>query len=146
MIVYENKSQTSVRACKRCKAPIHENSLREYCPKCYDLVEDKFKRIREYLEKYPGSTAFEIEQRLGIPLHVINNFIREGRLVETPNQYLNVECLRCGTLLLSAVHKYCPKCQQEIQNDLEKAKQGLAAPQNLGTDKGKMRFKSYTRK
>lgn len=134
-----------MRVCKKCKTYIHENSLYDYCNKCYGKVEEIFEKIRIYLKEYPGATAYEMQERLGIPAHVINNFVKDGRLEEIPNEYLNVECMRCKCLLLSAHHKYCPACEVEIHKELENAKQYYMSKCNEGDAKGKMRFKIHER-
>ncbi len=136
-----------LRTCRKCKAYLHENSLHDYCPSCYKKVEEVFEQIRQYLREYPGATSFEIEQRLGIPMHVVNNFVKDGRLIEIDNPYLNLECQRCGCLLLSAHHKYCPTCELEMLRELQGAKEkleGSEAPKIKET--GKMRFREYSRK
>lgn len=134
-----------LRTCRKCKSFLHENSLYEYCPACYSKVEEVFEKIRGYLREYPGATSFEIEQRLGIPMHVTNNFIKDGRLVEISNEFLNIECQRCGCLLLSAHHKYCPTCELSMLRDLQYAKTELENKQEA-TEKGKMRFREYWKK
>jgi len=141
-----SKSTIKLNKCRRCKTPIHENSLREYCDRCYGIVEEVFDKIREYLRDYPGATAYEMEQRLEIPIHVINNFVKDGRLVEVSNEYLNIECLRCGCLLLSAYHKYCPICESEMKKDIQKAKEELSNMQLSSKETGKMHLNHYSRK
>ena len=135
-----------LRTCRKCKAFVHENSLHDYCPACYKKVEDVFDQIRQYLREYPGATSFEIEQRLGIPMHVVNNFVKDGRLIEIDNPFLNLECVRCGCLLLSAHHKYCPTCELQMLRELQHAKADLevsTAPKVRET--GKMRFREFPR-
>ncbi|NLM03712.1 MAG: hypothetical protein GX214_01690 [Clostridiales bacterium] len=139
----KNKYSKQMRTCKRCKIAIHENSLYDYCPTCYKKIQDVFDKIREYLRKYPGATAYEMEQRLRIPVHIIKGFIKEGRLIEIPNEYLNVECLRCKCLLLSAHHKYCPSCEVEIYKEIEIAKQTLKQSPEKDDLKGKMHLRTY---
>jgi hypothetical protein len=133
-----------VRTCKKCKKIIDEKSLYDYCPECFNRVEQVFIRIREYIETYPGATAFEIEQETGIAYHVINNFVREGRLVEIPNRFLNIECRGCGCLLLSAHHKYCPDCRRKLERDLETAKVQLNY--KLSDDGARMHLEEYRSK
>lgn len=135
--------QIKLKVCRKCKAPIHENSLSNYCQACYRRVEETFDKIREYLREYPGSTSFEMQQRLGIPMYIINNYIKDGRLIEIPNEFLNLECLKCGSLLLSAHHKYCPPCEVEMIRSLDKAKDDLNTKDNTQQDGGKMRFRTY---
>lgn len=142
----KNQTPKAIRTCRRCKASIHENSLHEYCLDCMKKIDEVFDKIREYLREYPGATAYEMEQRLGISAHVINNFVRDGRLIEIPNEYLNIECLRCGCLLLSAHHKYCPLCEIAIQKEIELAKQSLVPFEKKDDVIGKMRFKEYRKK
>ncbi|SCY98418.1 hypothetical protein [Alkaliphilus peptidifermentans] len=131
-----------VKTCKKCRTPIHENTIYDYCSSCYRVVEEIFESIREYLREYPNSTAFEIEQRLGIPIHVVNNFVKDGRLIEIANEFLNLECLKCGCLLLSAHHKYCPQCEIKMIREMESAKDDLMGNREV-EHKGKMRFKTY---
>lgn len=140
------RSNKKFNICKRCKTPIHENSLHEYCSRCYGVVEEVFDKIRKYLREYPGATAYEMEQRLEIPIHVINNFVKDGRLVEIPNDYLNIQCLRCGCLLLSAYHKYCPICEAEMRKDIQKANEELLNTQINLKETGKMHLNHYLRK
>lgn len=113
------------RVCKKCRAAISEKSLYDYCPECYKKIEAVFDKIRTYLEECPGATAFEISQETGVPYHVVNNFVKDGRLVEIPNEYLNMECKRCGCLILSANSQYCPSCRQEMEKEMELAKKEL---------------------
>lgn len=139
-------SNIKTRRCRRCRTFIHENSLREYCNRCYKIVEEVFDKIREYLKEYPGATAFEMNQRLGIPTHVINNFVKDGRLIEIPNEFLNIECLRCGNLLLSSYHKYCPICEEEMRRDLLKAKDELSSAQSKSREGSRMHLDYYLRR
>lgn len=139
------KIKRGLKTCRRCKTPIHENSLQEYCSRCYKVIEDVFDKIREYLREYPGATAYEMEQRLEIPVHVINNFVKDGRLVEIPNGYLNIQCARCGCLLLSAHHKYCPSCEVDMRRGIQKAKDELSNQVAPTKDSGKMHLNHYLR-
>ncbi|MBB6217705.1 putative amidophosphoribosyltransferase [Anaerosolibacter carboniphilus] len=135
----KNYSNIVVRTCKKCKKAIDERSLHDYCPDCFRIIDEVFEKIRAYLKEYPGATAFEIELETGIPYHVVNNFVRDGRLIEIENNLINIECKRCGCLLLSANHKYCPRCRDEIQREMEHAKEQLQAPMPI-KEKAKMHF------
>ncbi|MEW9121824.1 MAG: hypothetical protein AB2421_03855 [Thermotaleaceae bacterium] len=132
----EKHSLTQVRTCKKCKKTISDKSLYDYCPTCFQRIEDVFNRIRDYLEAFPGATAFEMEQELNIPYHVINNFVRDGRLIEIPNDYIHIQCKGCGCLLLSAHYKYCPTCRKKLEEEIEKAKTQLFT--SVDGDKAKM--------
>ena len=132
-----NYASIVVRTCKKCKKAIEERSLHDYCPDCYRIVEEVFDKISGYLKEYPGATAFEVEQETGVPYHVVNNFVRDGRLIEIENSFINIECKRCGCLLLSANHKNCPRCRDEMQREMEHAKEQLQ-PQTPTKEKAKM--------
>ncbi|PAB59963.1 hypothetical protein [Anaeromicrobium sediminis] len=135
-----------VRTCKKCKKIIDEKSLYDYCPECFKRIEEIFEKIEAYLKEYPGATAFEIEQETKVPYHVINNFVRDGRLIEIPNEYLNFECKRCGCLLLSAHHKYCPICRKELEKEMELAKMQLYKSMHHGNAKMHIRHGDTRRK
>lgn len=139
-----NYKELRIRVCKRCKKPIDERQLYDYCPDCFKKIEEVFERIAEYLKEYPGATAFEIEQELKIPYHVIQNFIKEERLIEIPNEYLNVACLGCGRLLLSAHHRYCPECRSKLQKEAEAA--GAELQSRMNNQRAKMHIASILQK
>lgn len=138
------KTNGYIRTCRKCKSPIHENSIHEYCDSCYGKIEEIFEKIREYLREFPGATAHEIYQRVGIPIHVVNNFVKDGRLIEIPNEYLNLECLKCGCLLLSAHHKYCPSCEVKMVRELDSAKDEIQQAMVV-KEEGKMRYRIYNK-
>ncbi|KAB3527596.1 hypothetical protein [Alkaliphilus serpentinus] len=139
----KESGQIKIKVCRKCRAPLHENSLHNYCEACFRKVEETFDKIRDYLKEYPASTSFEIQQRLGISMHIINNYIKDGRLIEIPNEFLNLECAKCGCLLLSAHHKFCPPCEIEMIRSLDKAKEDLASNKIDIKETGKMRFRTY---
>ena len=138
-----NSTRLKMRLCRRCKTPIDERVLHDYCPDCFKRVEKIFEKIENYLKKYPGATAFEIEQETQVPYSIIQGFIKEGRLLEIPNEYLNVDCLGCGCLLLSAHHRYCPDCREILKKEVEAAGRDLKT--KIGGKKAKMHIAGILR-
>lgn len=134
-----------IRTCRKCKSAIHEKSLHEYCESCYGKIEEIFDKIRGYLVEFPGATAHEIHQRIGIPVHITNNFVKDGRLEEIPNEFLNIECSKCGCLLLSAHHKYCPPCEIIMIRELEDARDSIQKLTIVNKNDGKMRYKTFNK-
>ncbi|AOT72200.1 zinc ribbon domain-containing protein [Geosporobacter ferrireducens] len=136
---YPSQKEITIRTCRKCREAIPENALYDYCPKCFKRIDEVFTKIRDYLAQYPGATSFEMEQELGIPHHIISNFVREGRLVEIPNDYVHIECKGCGCLLLSAHHKFCPSCRSKLEAEIESAKNQLKKVDIV--DKAKMHIR-----
>lgn len=111
-----------MKHCLKCNKLIHDDLIRDYCPVCFEIYEKIFDKIRNYLQEYPNATAFEVSEYTGVDHKVIKGFVREGRLIEKETEHLNISCKRCGCLILSRYHKYCPKCQSLMMNELNDAK------------------------
>jgi Zn finger protein HypA/HybF involved in hydrogenase expression len=129
-----------MKECLRCKKMIPDNSLRDYCEICCEIYEKIFDKIRDYLREYPMATAFEVAEFTGIDHQIIKGFIKEGRLIEIEAESVNISCKRCGTLILSKHHEYCPKCEKALIKELNGVKGYF-----IKSDNAKMHHKKLTR-
>lgn len=111
-----------MKQCLKCGKIIPDNTIRDYCDICYEVYEKLFEKIRNYLEKYPNATAFEVSEYTGIDHKIIKSFVKEGRLIEIESELINISCKRCGALILSKYHEYCPKCENAILKELNNIK------------------------
>lgn len=130
-----------MKECLRCKKPIPDNNIRDYCDICYEVYEKVFDKIREYLREYPMATAFEVSEYTGIDHGIIKNFVREGRLIEIEAEEVNISCKRCGTLILSKYHEYCPKCERNLLKELNGVKGYF-----VNSEKARMHHKKFSTK
>lgn len=111
-----------MKECLKCKKLIPDNNIRDYCDVCYEVYEKIFDKIREYLRENPLATAFEVSEYTGINHKIIKGFVKEGRLIEIDAESVNIHCKRCGVLILSKHHEYCPKCEKILFKELNNLK------------------------
>ncbi|RKD25401.1 hypothetical protein SAMN02745883_02323 [Caminicella sporogenes DSM 14501] len=129
-----------MKQCLKCGKLIPDNSIRDYCDICYEVYEKLFDKIRDYLEEFPNATAFEVSEYTGIDLKIIKGFVNEGRLIEIENESVNVTCKRCGALILSKYHEYCPKCEKALLKELNSIKGYFA-----NKERAQMHYKKRTK-
>jgi len=129
-----------MKYCLKCGKLIPDNTIRDYCHICYEVYEKLFDKIRDYLDKYPNATAFEVSDFTGVDIKVIKNFVKEGRLIEIETDNVNISCKRCGKLLLSKYHEYCPKCKADMLKDLNNARTHFIKKENA-----KMHMERYSK-
>ncbi|WIF95555.1 hypothetical protein [Caminicella sporogenes] len=129
-----------MKQCLKCGKLIPDNSIRDYCDICYEVYEKLFDKIRDYLEEFPNATAFEVSEYTGIDLKIIKGFVNEGRLIEIENESVNVTCKRCGALILSKYHEYCPKCKKALLKELNSIKGYFA-----NKERAQMHYKKRTK-
>jgi len=131
-----------MKKCLKCNKLIPDESIREYCPVCYEIYEKIFNKIRDYLEEHPFATSFEVSEYTGISHKTIKDFVTEGRLIELESEGVNVYCKRCKSLILSKYHKYCPLCESKITKELNQVR-GYFVSKDINA---KMHYSKYAEK
>lgn len=101
-----------VASCKRCKRLFNQISNSPLCPECSKEVEASFLIVKEYLLDNPKHNIQQVSENTEVPMSLITQFLREGRIVLVKGSGL--VCERCGAEINSG--KLCPKCQSEITN------------------------------
>ncbi|WP_058485997.1 TIGR03826 family flagellar region protein [Defluviitalea phaphyphila] len=112
-----------IRNCKKCNRLFQYVTGRVICPACKEEEEKVFKKIKEYLYEHPKATLVQVSQETGASIPTIKHYIREGRLIITPESPIGIECERCGTMIKTG--RFCEKCAYEIERDMKKATNGL---------------------
>lgn len=107
------------RNCRKCGKVfgyISGGSL--ICQTCRDIDEADFRRLKDYLYQFPGTSAAELSTVLDISMEKIKRFLREGRLEIIGNEgNLLLECVGCGKSIKSG--RYCDSCSNNTLNDLK---------------------------
>lgn len=70
-----------INVCKHCHKVFYNRYKLTTCEVCKLKDEELFRRIEEYLNKYPNSNAMQIAEGLQIQAHEVLSFIDEGRLM-----------------------------------------------------------------
>jgi predicted amidophosphoribosyltransferase len=118
--------------CPRCRRPF-VNMGRNLCPVCIDQEDKAFDTIREYLDKKPGASLYQICFDTGIDEGVVISLIQRGKL-RSVERRLTHKCARCGTEVLIVDGDFCERCQRELQSKVSRAIRDLSSKMELTED------------
>lgn len=130
-----------VKNCRGCGRLFNYLQGPQLCPACVSKMEDKFAKVKEYLEEFPRATIPEIAKDNDVSIKQIEQWVREERLAFAENSPLGIACEKCGELIKSG--RYCDKCRGKITNTLRSA---LDTPKKADfekktvSDRDRMRF------
>lgn len=69
--------------CRKCKQMFsYEGLPPDSCPLCAMAKNERFSRVRELVQEYPGITTLEVNQHTGVPVSDILDFLKKGELQE----------------------------------------------------------------
>lgn len=126
---------SNLRNCRRC-GKLFVYTGRPICGNCIEQDEQLFKTVREYIEKHPRSTTFEVAEALDISIDKILQFLREGKLeLSGDNVNMILECERCGRPIRTG--RFCPECSADIEAEFKKGYVSMRKP-TAPTDKSRM--------
>ena len=128
-----------VKVCRGCKKMFQYITGPVLCPKCKQLEEEMFLKVKEYLRDNPGSTMLEVNQVTGVSAMLIEKFLRQGRLQVAENSPMMLTCERCNKKIVTG--KFCNNCKKELSEELNDVKSNIVS-QMQGQDdhRAKMRF------
>ncbi|KNY28631.1 MerR family transcriptional regulator [Pseudobacteroides cellulosolvens] len=107
-----------IRNCKRC-GQIFNYVGKQICPDCLKVDEDDFKRVKEYLYKYPGTSMSKVSEDLEISMQKITRYLREGRLeIVGDEANMVLSCEGCGKSIRSG--RFCDACSGGLAKDFQK--------------------------
>lgn len=127
------------RNCARCGKIFNYLVGAPLCPLCKEEDEKDFKRVKEFLYKYPGSNMSEVSTALDISVAKIKRFLKEGRLEIKDFENLFLECERCGTAIKTG--QFCDACTKEVAAEVRgvRKKDGYTR-ESKGSKAAKMRY------
>jgi flagellar operon protein (TIGR03826 family) len=129
-------SLDSLANCPRC-GKLFVKGIRTICPDCFNLVEEEYKKVYEYVRNKENrrSTIYEVSEATGVSVRQITEFVRSGRLsiVDYPN--LAYPCDSCGENLVLQGN-LCEPCRErlarEIRNTFEDERKRHEAGKHAG--------------
>ncbi|HHU70177.1 MAG TPA: MerR family transcriptional regulator [Thermoanaerobacterales bacterium] len=91
---------------------------RNMCPDCIKKEDEEFDLVREYINEHAEATIDEVSEATGIPPSKILKFLKEGRLMISPNNInIVLRCEMCDEPILTG--RYCKKCAEEFAKGLK---------------------------
>lgn len=105
------------KKCAVCGKMFIQVRQSDVCPDCLHSEMELFKRVREFLDKNPGSGVVEISKVTEIPENIIVKWVDEGRLEKTKMKPIK-RCSLCNDIINTGT--ICDKCAKELKKDLEK--------------------------
>ena len=132
-----------IRNCKRCGL-IYVYDGFDICLKCRQKDEEDFKKIKEYLDEYPGANIAEVERETGVESKKIIEFLKEGRLEVADDANILLSCERCGTSIRTG--RFCEKCAVEMQKEFKQSIGGGRDPKSIENGRAKERIQITERR
>lgn len=136
----------NVRNCRKCGRVFNYIIGQTLCLSCRDELENKFKEVKEYVQKNRGCTINDVAEICEVETSQIKQWIREERLEFTEDSMIGLACEICGSSIRTG--RYCEKCKAQTLNGLNNVvRQAQASRQqqqkptnNNPKDNPRMRF------
>ena len=136
----------NVRNCRKCGRVFNYIIGQTLCLSCRDELENKFKGVKEYVQKNRGCTINDVAEICEVETSQIKQWIREERLEFTEDSMIGLACEICGSSIRTG--RYCEKCKAQTLNGLNNVvRQAQASRQqqqkpanNNPKDNPRMRF------
>lgn len=106
-----------VKTCKQCKRIFNYLSGPPICPRCRDLMEEKFIEVREYIREHPAEGINEVAAATDVSSNQIRRWIREERLAFSEESGIGLDCESCGKMIRSG--RLCQSCKDKLLGKVE---------------------------
>lgn len=81
------------------------------------LYEKNFQKVKAYIKEHGKTPAIIIAQETGVPVSVIDRFLRQGRVEIPEGEEKYIHCERCGADIRYG--RFCPECAAELGKQLQ---------------------------
>jgi hypothetical protein len=104
------------KSCKECGKLFL--GFGDLCPECKAKEEEDYRKVKDFLRKYPKSSIEVIEEATGVPEKKIRKFVQEGRLQGVSVEAIS-RCEICGKPITSG--RFCPICAEKMAKQFKEA-------------------------
>ena len=106
----------NVRNCRKCGRVFNYIIGQTLCLSCRDELENKFKEVKEYVQKNRGCGINDVAEACEVESSQIKQWIREERLEFTEDSMIGLACEICGSSIRTG--RYFEKCKAQTLNGL----------------------------
>jgi len=144
MTLGQNTSSQPLQCSKCGCARLKYKGVGEYeCENCKSLEYDEYGKVRNYLEKHPGSNQSQVAQATGVPIHHIRQLLMDEKIEITPGSQVFMFCSNCGKEIRSGL--YCEECKKKSTASVEKKGNGIkkgvfVSKNSQASDSGRRRY------
>lgn len=104
--------------CVKCGGVMVFKGVGEYhCEDCGAVDYDDYGKVRGYIEKHAGATAFEIECAIGVSQRTIRKLLRDKRIQVAAGTRSFLCCEMCGKEIRCG--QFCDECEIAYHRSLE---------------------------
>ncbi|WP_062050220.1 TIGR03826 family flagellar region protein [Bacillus sp. JCM 19034] len=131
-----------VMNCPKC-GKIFVKAFRPICPNCYREEEAHYEKVSTFLRKKQNRMASvqEVHAKTDVPLELIHQFVREGRIMRSQFPNLGYPCESCGTTIQQG--RVCNNCRDHISSGLEEIERDQQLKEKI-RDNEQERIYTYT--
>ncbi len=129
--------------CKECKGKLVYKSLGEYiCENCGSIELDEYGKVRLFLEENGSMPAVAIAAATKVPVSIIDQYLREGKLEIPDGSPIYIRCEKCPTEIRYG--RFCPNCAANLSKELKSVlvanEIGETPKTKPSSDSSRMRF------
>lgn len=115
--------------CAICNNPFIKKA-RDICPRCIQLEIDMLTKVRTCLRDNPKAKLNFVSDETGVPVKMINRFIREGQL------NIMISCGKCGMKIKNTNgKKYCNACAVLVKRGIMSSSERLSMERKVKEEK-----------
>lgn len=89
------------------------------CPVCGRKELSDFGKVKEFLDANGPQPAVVISDATGVKLHVIDGYLKQGRVEIPDGSEIYIKCQKCGTEIRYG--RFCPECMLKMSSGISKA-------------------------
>lgn len=129
-----------VKNCRDCGRLFNYIGGQRLCPACRDKLEEKYAKVKRYIEEHRGAQLQEISEENEASVQQIKQWVREERLSFTDDSVVGIECETCGTTIKTG--RFCEACKKQMANNLGNAikKDDMSEQRRERRERARMRF------
>ncbi|MBQ7933183.1 MAG: hypothetical protein IJ327_00105 [Lachnospiraceae bacterium] len=104
--------------CKKCGGVMVFQGVGEYhCEDCGAVDYDDYGKVRCFIEKHRGATAYQIECAIGVSQRTIRKLLRDKRIQVAAGSRSFLRCELCGKEIRCG--QFCDECEVAYHRSLE---------------------------